>query len=162
MGSPTPISGQCLVWGCSAEGLKPASCPELIPALFLLWPAQPVPCQVQGSAAHVCQCWACCAPNRDGRWCLAAWSIPTTQPTHLEPPAFLPARTAARLMGIRGAQTLPQAGCSPIPNGSGRCFCYTSNPTGWLGSLWSAQRGKGSAPTAPGGAIAAARGCRKC
>ncbi|KAM6199131.1 uncharacterized protein WM294_007314 [Sarcoramphus papa] len=45
----TPISGHFLAWGCSAGGLKPASCSELIPALFLLWPAPPVPCPARGA-----------------------------------------------------------------------------------------------------------------
>lgn len=49
----TSISGHCLVWGCSAGSLEPASHPELIPALLLLWPAQPVLRPAQGSVAWV-------------------------------------------------------------------------------------------------------------
>lgn len=75
-------------------------------------------------------------------WEMVSGSLehPHHSPHTFEAPAFIPARgrIAARLMGIGGAQALLQAGCSPIPNCSGRCFCYTSNPTGWLGSLQSA------------------------
>lgn len=49
----TLISGHCLVWGCTVGGLKPASHLELIAALFLLWPAQPVLCPAQGTIDQV-------------------------------------------------------------------------------------------------------------
>lgn len=48
-----PISGHCLFWGRSVGSLKPASHPELTPALLLLWLAQTVLCPAWGSIALV-------------------------------------------------------------------------------------------------------------
>lgn len=107
-------------------------------------------------------------------WEMVSGSLehPHHSPHTFEAPAFIPARgrIAVRLMGIGGAQALLQAGCSPIPNCSGRCFCSTLHlQPHWM--AWespvscrppSNQRRKDTAPTAPGRVIAAARGCRKC
>lgn len=137
----TTISGHCLVWECSVGDLKPASCMELVPALSLLWLAQPVPCPAQGSIAQISASAGHSVLQRemaDGVWQPRAFPPLTPRIPRPQPCSPARGRIAARLLrGQRGTGTA-KGWMVSHPNGSGRCFNYISHPTRWLEGLQTA------------------------
>lgn len=135
----TPSSGHCLVWGCSVGISKPASWPELIPAPFLLWPAQPVLCPAQGSVAQVSA--GAGHPVLQTGMGDGAWQHPHHSPRVSQGPSLAPLKqqhhnqAAGELEGPRYSHGL---GAIPSPLAAGDVFATppappsSSGPSSWL------------------------------
>lgn len=152
-------------WGLETC-IPPGAYPSPIPALASTASAMP---SAGDHRSGLCQCWAPCPPNWDGRQCLAAWSISTAQPAHTQASALLPSRgrIAARLLGgWRGTGTA--MGCvffHPKWQQETLLLHLCHHWMAWEPAAScrppSTKRGRHPAPTIPGGAVAAAGACRK-
>jgi len=163
------ISGHCLVWGCSAGGLTPASRPEFIPALFLRWLAQPVLCPAQGNTA-----WASASAGQpvlqtgmgDGTWQPGASPPLTPHILRPQPCSLQGAGLQPGCWEPRRAQALPQAGfCHPKWQREMFLLYLQPHQTAWEPPAGcrppSTKKGRNPTPATPGGAMAAAGQCRK-